>query len=405
MPRRGENIYKRKDGRWEGRYIADRKPDGKAVYRSIYGTSYAQVRERLVAKRQETHKRQIGSCKLTVNELLALWQAENSQIKATSRERYRALIELHIQPELGARKVRELNEEVLDAFVRKKLKSGRLDGRGGLAPKTVRDICIVMKSALKLAKRKYRYSGDGGINAPAIRQKQVEFFSQLESQRITAAVLKKLDRSSLGYLLCLETGLRLGEVCALRWSDIDLAEGVLRVQRTVYRINYGKLIRKFTHFCEKTRMNIEGLSQTTLSKFLGHGWIRNFGDLYELEKYRDEFLQTPGFGEKSFERLLASIEKSRHCTLARFIAGLGIPMVGRHAGRDLDRYFGGSWEAFEQAIQDGFDFTQLHDFGETMNNNIYLRPRDIHPGQRPLVLCRGNALLSDRMEYPQHRSD
>lgn len=146
MPRRGENIYKRKDGRWEGRYIADRKPDGKAVYRSIYGTSYAQVRERLVAKRQETHKRQIGSCKLTVNELLALWQAENSQIKATSRERYRALIELHIQPELGARKVRELNEEVLDAFVRKKLKSGRLDGRGGLAPKTVRDICIVVKT-------------------------------------------------------------------------------------------------------------------------------------------------------------------------------------------------------------------------------------------------------------------
>ena len=220
MPRRGENIYKRKDGRWEGRYIADRKPDGKAVYRSIYGTSYAQVRERLVAKRQETHKRQIGSCKLTVNELLALWQAENSQIKATSRERYRALIELHIQPELGARKVRELNEEVLDAFVRKKLKSGRLDGRGGLAPKTVRDICIVMKSALKLAKRKYRYSGDGGINAPAIRQKQVEVFSQLESQRITAAVLKKLDRSSLGYLLCLETGLRLGEVCALRWLSL-----------------------------------------------------------------------------------------------------------------------------------------------------------------------------------------
>ena len=133
-----------------------------------------------------------------------------------------------------------------------------------------------------------------------------------------------------------------------------------------------KLIRKFTHFCEKTRMNIEGLSQTTLSKFLGHGWIRNLGDLYELEKYRDEFLQTPGFGEKSFERLLASIEKSRHCTLAKFIAGLGIPMVGRHAGRDLDRYFGGSWEAFEQAVKDGFDFTQLHDFGKTMNNNIYI---------------------------------
>ena len=74
---------------------------------------------------------------------------------------------------------------------------------------------------------------------------------------------------------------------------------------------------------------------------------------------------------KSYERLLAAIEKSRHCTLAKFIAGLGIPMVGRHAGRDLDRYFNGSWVAFEQAIQDGFDFTQLPDFGETMHNNIY----------------------------------
>lgn len=69
---------------------------------------------------------------------------------------------------------------------------------------------------------------------------------------------------------------------------------------------------------------------------------------------------------KSYERLQESIEKSRHCTLAKFIAGLGIPMVGRHAGRDLDSYFGGSWEAFESAIQSGFDFTQLPNFGETI---------------------------------------
>ena len=132
-----------------------------------------------------------------------------------------------------------------------------------------------------------------------------------------------------------------------------------------------KLVQKFTHFCEKTRMNIEGLSALTLEKFIGHGWIRNFGDLYDLEQHREEIVRTEGFGEKSFERLQASIEKSRRCTLAKFIAGLGIPMVGRHAGRDLDRYFGGSWEAFEQAIRDGFDFTMLPDFGEIMHNNIY----------------------------------
>ena len=132
-----------------------------------------------------------------------------------------------------------------------------------------------------------------------------------------------------------------------------------------------KLVQKFAHFCEKTRMNIEGLSATTLEKFIGHGWIHNFGDLYDLAQHHDEIVQTEGFGEKSYQRLQASIEKSRHCTLAKFIAGLGIPMVGRHAGRDLDRYFHGSWDAFEQAIQEGFDFTQLTDFGQTMHSNIY----------------------------------
>ena len=148
-----------------------------------------------------------------------------------------------------------------------------------------------------------------------------------------------------------------------------------------------KLVQKFAHFCEKTRMNIEGLSEVTLEKFIGHGWIRNFGDLYELEKHRDEIIQTDGFGVKSFERLQASIEKSRHCTLAKFIAGLGIPMVGRHAGRDLDRWFGGSWDAFDQAIQDGFDFTQLPDFGQTMHSNIYTWYADAEEAKlwRPLL--------------------
>jgi len=148
-----------------------------------------------------------------------------------------------------------------------------------------------------------------------------------------------------------------------------------------------KLVQKFAHFCEKTRMNIEGLSATTLEKFIGHGWIRNFGDLYDLEQHHDEIVETDGFGEKSYQRLQASIEKSRHCTLAKFIAGLGIPMVGRHAGRDLDKHFGGSWDAFEKAVQDGFDFTRLPDFGQTMHNNIYAWYADAEEAKlwRPLL--------------------
>lgn len=159
--------------------------------------------------------------------------------------------------------------------------------------------------------------------------------------------------------------------CCGKELDVKLTSGGTRQLFCENPHCAAKLVQKFAHFCEKTRMNIEGLSETTLTKFIGHGWIRNFGDLYELEKHRDEIIRTEGFGVKSYERLQANIEKSRHCTLAKFIAGLGIPMVGRHAGRDLDRYFDGSWDAFEQAIRDGFDFTQLPDFGKTMHDNIY----------------------------------
>ena len=239
MPKRGENIYKRKDGRWEGRYITGRKPDGRAIYRSVYGASYAEVRQRLLAHREENRKQQLRGCTMTVQELFVCWQLENREIKPTSRERYRALIEQHIQPELGSCRVCDLTEERLDSFVRKKLRSGRLDGRGGLAPKTVNDICVLVKSALKLARQKFQYCGAEEIHAPPVKQRRVNVFTSWESQRISAAALYRPNMEKLTYLLCLETGIRLGEVCALRWSDIDFASGLLHIRRTAYRINYG----------------------------------------------------------------------------------------------------------------------------------------------------------------------
>ena len=132
-----------------------------------------------------------------------------------------------------------------------------------------------------------------------------------------------------------------------------------------------RLVRKFVHFCSKKRMEIEGLAEQTLETFVDRGWVKNFGDLYELERHKAEIIACPGFGEKSFTRLQQAIDKRRTCTLNQFIAALGIPEVGRHAGRILNRHFGGDWDAFEQAILDGYDFTQLEDFGQVMHDNIY----------------------------------
>ena len=109
-----------------------------------------------------------------------------------------------------------------------------------------------------------------------------------------------------------------------------------------------RLVRKFVHFCSKTRMEIEGLAEQTLETFVQRGWVKNFGDLYELERHKADIIACPGFGEKSFARLQAAINKRRTCTLNQFIAALGIPEVGRHAGRILNRHFGGDWDAFER---------------------------------------------------------
>lgn len=148
-----------------------------------------------------------------------------------------------------------------------------------------------------------------------------------------------------------------------------------------------RLVQKFVHFCEKTRMNIDGLSERTLEKFIGYGWVHSFGDLYELEKHKDEIVNTDGFGEKSYQRLQASIEKSRKCTLDKFIAGLGIPTVGRHAGKIISKHFNGDWNTFEQAIIDGYDFTELPDFGQIMHTNIYTWYADKNEAKlwRPLL--------------------
>ena len=133
----------------------------------------------------------------------------------------------------------------------------------------------------------------------------------------------------------------------------------------------GVLVQKFVHYCERTRMNIPGLSEATLAKFVDKGWLTTFGDLYELDRYKEQIVQENGFGIRSFERLQKAIEKSRKTTLNRFIAAMGIHEVGRTAGRAISEYFGGSWLAFEKAIQNKFDFTLLEDFGQTMNDSIY----------------------------------
>ena len=130
-------------------------------------------------------------------------------------------------------------------------------------------------------------------------------------------------------------------------------------------------LRQFVHFVGEKAMNIEGLSEGTLEKLIGRGFLHSFMDIYQLDRYKDEIIKMDGYGERSWQRLWDAIQRSRDTTFERYMIAMDIPMVGNTASRTLSRQFNASLEAFEDAIFQQFDFTQLPDFGETLHKNIH----------------------------------
>lgn len=132
----------------------------------------------------------------------------------------------------------------------------------------------------------------------------------------------------------------------------------------------GRLLGKLVHFVSKNAADIDGLSEQTLQKLIELGYLNSFRDIYELGQYKEKLYALPGFGKKSVDALLESIEKSRNISLNRFIYSLSIPLIGRTASKSLSKYFHGNYTDFVQALENKFDWQRLEDFGETMSASI-----------------------------------
>lgn len=133
----------------------------------------------------------------------------------------------------------------------------------------------------------------------------------------------------------------------------------------------GKLLGKLTHFVSKNAVNIDGLSESTLEKFIELGWLTCFEDIYNLKHYASKMMNLEGFGEKSVKKLLKSIEMSKNVTLDKYIYSLSIPLIGRSASKTISKHFNGDFDTFcKECCLNEFDFTVLDDFGETMNDSI-----------------------------------
>ena len=117
-------------------------------------------------------------------------------------------------------------------------------------------------------------------------------------------------------------------------------------------------------------MDIDGLSEATLDLLISNGYITKFKDIYYLSSHQNELVNLPGLGEKSVEKLLQSIEKSRNVKMENYLCALSIPNCGLSAAKILSNKFNGDYDEFIQAVLTGFDLTSLEGFGDVIKNSI-----------------------------------
>ena len=245
------NIRKRSDGRWEGRYTAGHDPvTGKRITKNVLGKTQAEVREKLRRTIEETRGLDVARAgEYTTGQWLEVWFNDYAMLKVrpSSHQTYRGYLDHHIKPYIGNIPLTKLSSLDLQRLYKKLLSDGRVDRieskkqPKGLSAKTVRNIHQIISSALKLAVEQKLIARNPaeGCALPKVERKEMQ---TLPVEQLTSFLREAKDSGVFAlYYIDLTTGLRRGELLGLKWSDIDLEKGDLRVQRQIGRID-GKII-------------------------------------------------------------------------------------------------------------------------------------------------------------------
>lgn len=240
MSKKGENIYKRKDGRWEGRYIRLYDENGKAKYGYVYGKNYSDVKQRLLEKKAYSGSQadMASKCSALYSEVLDAWlQSTRINIKESTYARYSHLIGTHIRSQLGKYQISKISTQLIEGFIENLLSCGRVDNNGGLSAKTVTDILTIVKSTIDYA----RYNNlvvSCNLSKLTIKKKDKEMrvLCQSEQDALIRVLIADMDLYKFGVLLSLYTGIRIGELCALQWEDLSITNSTLKVRKTMQRI-------------------------------------------------------------------------------------------------------------------------------------------------------------------------
>ena len=231
MSRRGENIYKRKDGRWEGRFFDSFDQFGKPKYHSVYAKSYTEVKEKLGFHKKENISPNIYKS-LKFSRYCTDWlETIKFKHKESTYSKYRNMCRNHIISELGGYDASLISSKQIEKFLSLKL------DKESLSPKTVSDILCVLKQVFTYIESQ-NVKTNCNFHNICVRQDQTQIrvLSTTEQKRLTEFLTENMDLNKLGVYLSLYTGIRIGELCALKWKNIKLKEQILHIDKTMQRI-------------------------------------------------------------------------------------------------------------------------------------------------------------------------
>ncbi|MCI8282432.1 MAG: site-specific integrase [Lachnospiraceae bacterium] len=238
MPRKGENIFKRKDGRWEARYIHHYE-NGKAKYRYVYGATYAEAKAKKAAEQSlpENIRPPVAKQLSTFAILAEAWLMDiKVTVKESTYTRYHRIVKKYLFPLLEEQMLSKMDQKYLNSLTEKLLAEGGVD-RNPLSPKTVSDILCVLKSIFKYGKENgYPCLNASSLRYPQKSPKPVKILTEDIRTKLEKLLLDSEDTTSLGILFTLFTGIRIGELCGLRWEDIDFSNATVSIKRTIERI-------------------------------------------------------------------------------------------------------------------------------------------------------------------------
>lgn len=238
MEKTGITITKRKDGRYVGKFITDYDINGKAHYQYVYGMTYDEAESKVLIGR-EIASRYLSGRYITVVKVYREWlNAVVNRVKESTLANYRNKFEKHILPEFGDIPCADLTAGRINAFINKKLADG-------LSASYVRDIFTIFKTMLKYAQEEYGFRLSlKNVTLPKAERKQVEKISDTEQKKLVSYLKANMSLTAFGILLSLFMGLRIGEICGLKWEDVDFRNKILHIRRTVQRISSANGNRK-----------------------------------------------------------------------------------------------------------------------------------------------------------------